>query len=470
MDQRTESSTDQKNRRWPRRLGIGVVVLVGVLIITFAGVRLWAELDLYLAGQAVRAAGLPVNLDEARVLFAIERSGRDGTELYEKAFKLVRGPDEVQLLPSLGSGMFGSIADSDVPEPIIHEARQFIDASEEAIELLIKAGQADFGNIDRHIGAQEDASSDRLRQVRSAAHLLRLALDVALIDGEEDRALELSRSLVRLGDALGDDPSLVLYMVRCSIYSMAFERLGDVLSVVEITEARLDRIEAGLREIDPVTQFRNSMVTAHLETREHLPANLVELAGTRGRLMNWRGATARQQAEILRRLIDAHQRAERPIEQWMRVEGPPPFEVGLVDRMTEAYLLSPASTQSFASAARCEAHRRAALIAVAIERFRLREGRVPEQLASLSPDILAEIPVNSIGDEFELEHLTDGYWIGFSRKRMAKEDDPGFGRPERDERNRLRVVPIEMDFRTPDPAPVRVGIRVRTDGSPKRPN
>ncbi|MCC5830099.1 MAG: hypothetical protein JJU36_11690 [Phycisphaeraceae bacterium] len=380
MSDRTVISPKKPLHRGLPRPEIVVVVLAGaLLIVPFVGIRLSAEYLLHRAKQEVREAGLPLDLEEAMAMYAVERSGRDGTVLYERAFELLRDPREVltdwisdpdperkylrpasdavrpesgqvredQLLPVLGAVGSFAITPSETPPAVVDAMRRYIDAHEEAIELLIQAGQADFSGIGRLDGPGGEASVNRLRRALTAGYLMTMAVDVAMTEGKVDQGIELFESLFRLGDALADDLSIEFSSTALRICDMAVSLAMKWRTQMTSTEARLRRFEAFLNDRWPQSHWYKSNIIAYLEHLDDLPATFKEVTGSRGRLMHLLGSTPRNRAALLRRMVADRQRIAWPHvwpDELLRLHD---FEKTLSRRKAQADEINPLYAQSY---------------------------------------------------------------------------------------------------------------------------
>ncbi|MCC5830097.1 MAG: hypothetical protein JJU36_11680 [Phycisphaeraceae bacterium] len=476
MSESTTSNRTERARRWPRRLAISIAVLAGILIMVFVGIRLNAEWMYHRALRSMAAAGHPTNADELFARYRAPRDGVNAAEIYERAFALFRKPEEVmpeqvplpeafrkhrdgwdhwiederqddgardspslegsresdaqpqmtalwKLLPDQGnwSHMLDPIGKgAPWPEESIEAIRRYLAAHEEAIDLLLQAGRADYCYPDRDYRSMADDSvMAYLGSMRRGARLLSTKLDLALLDGQTDEAIDLLEAMVRHGAMLEDEIEYYGHLVRIFINAMALGKLEAILNLGSMSEARLDRIERSLEGMSVLRGLTMAFVgdivfgeywASHFDQYRSL--SRVDV------LTRWLGRTKVRQTYEIRETMKLIDLLEEPIDTWA---AHPPLGVHRSALARFAYQLGEAESptlleRSVFTLCRAEGFRRAALVALAIERYRLVEGGTPETLDELVPNYLSEIPANPYPTPLEYHPLDEGYFVGFHRR------------------------------------------------------
>lgn len=258
-------------------------------------------------------------------------------------------------------------------------------------------------------------------------------------EGDIDGALASCRACLNAGRALGDEPLLVSQLVRCVCRASALSKIERTLAQGEPSERALAALQRQLEDEEPDELYlpgmrgERAMVDAFMETVETdgLSQRMLGMFG-RGppsvlpwadRLLYFAGLSARaQRARMLRfmnQLVEAakappEEQIERVEEALSRKPPLPPLGrllVPSVERVGEWYRQSHAQT-------------RCTIVLVALERYRKRHGRWPESLATLTPDLLKQVPLDPYdGKPLRYRRLADGVVVYSVSK--DKEDNGG---------------------------------------------
>ena len=120
------------------------------------------------------------------------------------------------------------------------------------------------------------------------------------------------------------------------------------------------------------------------------------------------GNARRQQAETLRYFSEVLGRGLRD----PRIPGVAAATVGLMTNSAFLQRMRTSLEAEFAGRCQSEAYRRCAIVALALERYRLKYGRWPEALKDLIPDFIEKIPVDPYdGNPIRYTKLADGVLV-----------------------------------------------------------
>jgi hypothetical protein len=267
-----------------------------------------------------------------------------------------------------------------------------------------------------------------LNSVRQAARLLYLE---AIQDTEQQKPQAAVESVVvSLGVArsLNQEPVLISQLVRIACQGITVDSLERILNRTALTDEQLVALSAALGE----SGGQQAMTRAFVGER-CCGAGLFE-DGRRGKLtFDVLGGSDTHSLSI--RLLTALYRATGLLEmdeeshldfmeQYVKAtQLPPPENMAAAkavdDRVRHAprwcvitRMLLPALDKALVKAVRCDAKIRDAQTAIAVERYRLANGKLPDRLGELSPTFLPAVPAAPFdGKPLRYKLLAKGYVV-----------------------------------------------------------
>jgi hypothetical protein len=268
-------------------------------------------------------------------------------------------------------------------------------------------------------------------EARLVANFLQADAFLRAQDNDPDGALDSCRALLCAGRALGDEPFLITTLVRLGTRVMAVRCANRVLAQGSPSDAALVRLRDLLedeRQDNVLLQgLRGERAVLHdVSLRVEAGELALESLDGKGRPPRGWGRVAklwvvprvlRGHAELLEALNEAVEQARLPpedrgtfFEEFSR-RGP---------TMTwYARLFAPGCGKVGESDTRTHAEMRAALVGLALERYRHKHRRWPDALAALVPEFLPGVPADPYdGAPLRYRRLPDGvvvYCLGPDR-------------------------------------------------------
>ena len=254
------------------------------------------------------------------------------------------------------------------------------------------------------------------------------AYEAALHAEEEDMegALLACRGIVRAEDSVGDEPTLVSMLLRMGTRQLALKKIQQVLALGQPSEPSLAALQHLLEDEEREPLFLNGLrgdraimdglmqAIQNGEVKSGQLPSLLENSGFRaakGTEIALVAATIRnQRGALLRWYTRAVEIAKLPLEeqktQFMELEATTkklPFLARAlrtdVVKVSDSWLLDQVSF-------------RCAIALLAVERYRLAQGRWPEKLAELVPTYLGKAPVDVFeGAPLRLRRFSDGVMV-----------------------------------------------------------
>lgn len=395
----TEISTTSTGQR---RIGAGFVFLcmagglLAVLLLIAGWVWLGSHRQLAAELERLRASGEPASVEEIEAFYEVPPDGRDATKIWLNALAPLDTPRfkaDGKHLPFVGENT-EAVPLPGEPWPQLDEAEQLLSKYQRSLDGMHRAarlgGQARFTtNFADGVGML----LPHLQQLRAGARLLTLETVVHAHRGQTDAALESIDALFAAARSLEGEPILVSQLVRMALDEVARERIALLLEAGILDGGQLASLDAQLAACDFNQGFRRALMAERVIGLQTFadPASLGrEIAGAR-----WGLIPSGDQAmflQIMREVLvaakdssaamrDAAFEAEDRVRQLRGTAG---WRL----RYPLTALLVP-SLGAFAQAlTRREAERDATRVALAIERFRRSQGRVPQNLDELVPEFL----------------------------------------------------------------------------------
>jgi hypothetical protein len=293
-----------------------------------------------------------------------------------------------------------------------------------------------------------------LAEMKREAQTFRLSGMLALDRGDVEGAIAALEDIRQTGQALARSPFLIDQLVRVSCLSMAVEDAQRLLSQRALTLNQLAQLEMLLQK----SQAQEGLHLALLSERAamvsvfDLPAKTLEEVNSQasgdepgiahvyraGRgFLAASGLADRDRRLVLETMEQgialSDDDSPAALEQFESVYTKAAEKAGQFPQRIFSAMLLPSLTRVGTRFAAFEARRRAALAAVAVERYRLgHQGGLPENLAALVPEFLPQVPIDPFdGQPLRYHTLSKGYVI-YSVGR-DRHDDGGKERPEKGE-------------------------------------
>jgi hypothetical protein len=377
----------------------GLVILV-TLIFTGAWVasnrRLAAEL------AKVRAAGEPSSAEEIEAFYRSPPPAQDTTQLWLSAAARLDTPQfraDAASLPFVGDGA-DAIPLAGEAWPQLAAAEQFLANYRVSLDEMHQAARQ--GGRARFPTRFEEGITMRLPHVqnqRTVVQLLALESAVRLHRGRPDEAAESVLAMFAAARSLEQEPILISQMVRMALDGKARERLAWLLSAGALDDEQLARFDAELAMCDYQAASRRGLlgerclgiqVFANPALLDPQTAPVVKVLGL---------TRAGDEALYLQIMAEMIAAAENTGIARTQAAADTDAQIRRLAAQTSAklrfpitLLMVPALTSFAETVNRNEAHRDATRLAVAIERFRLSQGRPPSTLDELVPKYSESLP------------------------------------------------------------------------------
>ncbi|MBN1362427.1 MAG: hypothetical protein JW993_17660 [Sedimentisphaerales bacterium] len=417
----------QKLRKRLSRRATGLIALVGLLlaVLLFLYV-LWERRSPERHLAQLRAAGHPTSLAEWAKLHRLPEDAVDAADLYEKAVGLLRDPDAPNLARLLSSAL--SDRGSAWPLARIEAVSAWLAHNQECLTLLHEAAGIEGCWYE---WADDYGSFPNLRWPRDCTRLLEWEMLYHAQQGDTYSAVRSFASMSRLSDSFYGAPTLLLHLVRMSCLSTSLVGLEWTLNAVPLADEQLRQLDDMLVRTSAALDFTAVLVSERCAIIDMYrdPALLSSLVGS-GWVVKFPGTVRIGLLDTLDYMVEAIEASKLPPAQRiskLRAIGAKQQELPFWHFLSKD--TAPALRRVAELDLRLQAHIELARTALAIERYRLATGDVPERLEDLVPGYLDAVPLDPFdGQPLRYRRTRPGYRLHSIME--DGQDNGGLGRDE----------------------------------------
>lgn len=237
--------------------------------------------------------------------------------------------------------------------------------------------------------------------------------------GDVRGAVRANRALLRTGQCLDDNPTLIAQLNNGAIMCAALENLERLLAQDEAPDQDLTALqrllELSIAQNSLLVALRGERALGFQLTKETMKRT-TRASFSINAVPGWQTANQAAVLEMMTRAVElAKLPPEEQVTRFAELENEVKHVRGnslwRVNRHYHAVMFMPAVFKSSETAHRCRAMSGAALLAVGAERFRTQHGQWPERLEQLS-EFVKEMPLDPYDRKpFKLKRLADGMVI-----------------------------------------------------------
>ncbi len=316
-----------------------------------------------------------------------------------------------------------------LPEEQEKLVAEYLADNAEALKLLHQAASMKYCRYPTDLSEGAMMSLRHIGSLRQAEKLLELEVIHALDQKQQAQAIESAIAALSASRSLNEEPILISYLVQVACEGLALENVKRIVNTASLTDSQLMQLSAALQESDNLPSLTRALVgerclqgdlfqdlhSGRTPIREmysvvgdsgELPLLLVGVYKVSGLLdMDYR-----TYLDVMDGLVKA---AELAPPQGIEAAS----AVGAqIQQLPRRRILTRAFTSSLALVtaqdAREEAQLRNAQVVIAIERYRLANNKLPDQLTDLVPTFLPSVPTDPFdGKPLRYKTLTKGYVV-----------------------------------------------------------
>lgn len=452
---------ESQNRRTRRRFKIwhGIVALLLLLFVLY---RVSGSIKLKKQIEILRTKGYPVTLEELDRSYNIPEGARNGADVYMAAFSnyVEWDKEALKALPVFGKASMPGrtqpldastrklvekfLSDNEKTLTLLHEAaliehcRYPIDLTKGSIDLMERPGWS---------------RASWYEDLYASARLLRLDVFIQCDNHNSDKALESIRANFALARFISA-PLLNHRLVHNSVHSQTYKSIERLLNRMQLTDEQLLSLSGWIKEFRSDEGYIKAVVGEQCiglhAFRGHIRQALEQI-GSEGKLSLlflafWRmtGLNDRDAIEYIDLMQEHKDAMELPSDERLLVCDSIQEDVNSGKRGgILTHLIWPARAYMLQIDTSCTAKALAAQTALAVGRYRLAEGHLPESLENLVPAYLESVPKDPF-DGQNLRYITrESGFVVYS----INDDLTDNGGAEHDSKNRdRRGKPLPWDI------------------------
>ncbi len=416
-------NSDQPSRKKRRKLrvyhiliAIALAVVGGFVLLRW---RLKSELENRIG--AIRAAGHPATCVELDKWYSIPNDVENAADVILDAISCYEEPNMPGILPVVGEAELPKRTEA-LSEETKKAVREYLAENKQTLELLGQAAAIEHSRYPINLGDGFDASMPYLSEIRSVVRLLELD---AVWHGEENEggaAVQSAESIFGVGRSLEKEPRIVSQLVRIGCLAIAARAIERVSNRAELTDEQLVKMSRAVGEAEGRSGFERAFVGGRcavldvFRQPDSVDPQLFGRPGSMGVLFKayrvvglWdKGATiyidlVDEMLDVLR--LPEHERVEAAKAVQAKLLQIPRIHVML-------HMLMPAYSRIVEISVWNTADLRVARVGLAIERYRLAAGKLPDKLDELIPAYLDGVPKDPFdGKELRYKRLETGFVV-----------------------------------------------------------
>lgn len=432
----------KKRYPWQRRQRAALLV-IGILISMVAlpfVLNMRVQYEVAKRCQDIRKAGEPVTFSELSQWMPSPAPEKNGAAAYQKAFDAKPADVDKSIMTDYNNQLSEAPRHGRWPDTLLTLGQTVLDTNAQRLALLYKAVEYPEVQFPLDYSQGPAMTLPHLAQFREMARLLALEASLAAHRGDCAQAEKSLGALAVLPDSLRGDPILISQLVRIAIRGIADNAIQRALELCSFSDEQLAALyQTVQRQEDPealprafiVERVRSlsflndegrtqSTCPVPKQDNQPPPANLkARMAQSISRLT---GESLRY-LDVMQQMIDI---SRKPIHEAL------PAMTALKNKQQESsggFLYFPNCTVSglftaIEAFARSAAETRSVATALAVERYRLKNGRLPAALQDLVPEFTEAVPLDPY-DGKPLRYRVDGNGYTVYSISINRTDDGG---------------------------------------------
>ena len=420
----SEAAARKLRRKTARKVVFAGILVLGLPFAAFVALFIYwkvtvaRELTAYKA-QA-RVEGFPVTIDELNAWYAAVPDNENAAFIYREAFILMEASEAQSdfYIPLFNAREIDNRVQA-YPRDLVVQTRAYVDACAPILDKFEQASQLSRARypVDYHEDGPEDPN--RFACTDEAVRLLILSSELSILDGDTAQATDRYGQLMALLRATGGEPRFFVSLIRAMDFSNALYGIERALSSAEFSSEQLQALDAAwagayrpdglMRGLAGERCWETAMVDAFCRGEEFARESQYSRyfpfwldAMPRWAVLTWGNY---QQWEVYRG-YDGHIPSAAPDWPAVLAKVPPrqnDKEITIINTV-------PTTIRSlYLVAQREETVFHIARALLAVERYRVDNGGLPESLEECVPDYLpAEFIVDPYNDE-TLHYLTNDH-------------------------------------------------------------
>lgn len=423
--------------------------IAALLLLLFVLFRISGSYKLNKRVQVLQSRGHPVTLEQLERSYNLPAGAQNAADVYLAAFSNYKkwDSDTMRALPIAGRASLPART-----EPLDASIRQladrFLSDNQQTLSLMHEAASIEHCRYPVDYAQESDPKASWRDDLRASAQLLGLEALIASEDKEADKFLASICVSLALARSV-DGPLLTHRLTHGALRGLIYRSIERAINRIPLTDEQLLRLSAWVKASDSGEGFRRALLAEQCLGLHTFQAPLPEVSNRIGeqesglfrvlifsRMLGLNSRYAISYIDLMQKSIDA-------------LELPDPDRFETFNAIQESirngkkggvvtHLLWPALARMLHIDIRYQAQARVTQAGLAVERYQLAEGHLPQSLDNLVPTftkVVAEDPFN--GQNLRYRKLKTGFVVysvgedlsdNGGAERNTKKRDPG-GKP-----------------------------------------
>ena len=419
-----QESVEKPRREW-KALHILILLLV-VIIANFIVFRLVFKSKLNSRLDAIRAEGYPTTCAELDAWYTIPDSVENAADTLIESFSHLNNWEEEEkrkLLPIAGEAKLPLRT-----EPLAHETKalitQYLVDNRQALELLHKGAAIEHSRYPVDLSRGFEFLLPDISKIRDGARLLNLEAVLHAENAEPESAARSIKSIFGLARSLSKEPILISQLVRIACQALAVSTLEHVINRTEFSDEQLIDLGQTLVNAEDPCAMTRAFVGERcmgLSIFKMSAAQILRTVDGGSQTPAVGGIALYKFSGLADMDIIAY--TDVMNDYLKAIQLPPHERLEAVDVIEEniekisrihiyTHLFLPGFSRCTTIDVRIAAQLRTARTGLAVQRYRLAAGKIPDSLAELVPTYLDAVPKDPFdGKELRYKRLETGFVV-----------------------------------------------------------
>jgi len=427
----------KKHRRLKFSHVLIILLLIGAGAFTLFRLRLRSNLQARI--DAICAAGYPVTCAELDKWYTIPENVENAAYTLMDAFSYYKkwNNDKSESLPVVGQAKLPPRTEP-LPEEMKALIAQYVADNNEALELLHAGAAIEHCRYPIDLSAGFETNWNYLTEMRKAVFLLKLEAIVHAENGDGKLAIRSAISIFGIARSLAKEPATISQLVRSAYQSLATSTIEYCINRVELSDEQLVELIESLQNTERISDISCAFVgercmgLSFFKSPESVNPDIIEGIPIRPILELYKAlGLADADAVIYLDLMDGYMKSTRlPLHERQKAVDAVSAKIQSTSMIhVLLHEIIPASRVTTIEL-RTIAHLRTANAALAVQRYRLAAGQLPDTLTDLVPAYLDSVPTDPFdGNEMRYKKLEAGFVVYSIGEDLS--DDGGKEKPPR---------------------------------------
>jgi hypothetical protein len=416
----------EKETALGKRFRLKISHILIILLIAGAGAfayyRLSQKSELQARIDAIRAAGYPVTCLELDKWYSIPENVENAAYTITDAFSYYKqwDKDKSKPLPVIGKAKLPPRT-----EPLPNEMKtliaQYVADNNETLKLLHAGALIEHSRYPIDLSAGFETLMPNLSEIRTGVFLLKLEAILDAENGDSESAVRAAKSCFGIARSLAKEPLTVSQLVRAACQSVAATTIEYCINRLELTDEQLIELIKSVNNSERISDMSCALVgercmgISFFNAPGSVNPDLINGIPFRPILELYKAIGLADADEIIYLdLMDGYiKSAQLPLEK--RLDSVKAVEARFQSTSKIHILLfamMPALSRITTIDIRNIAQLRTARVGLAIERYRLAAGKLPDTLTDLVPVYLDAVPTDPFdGNDLRYKKLEAGFVV-----------------------------------------------------------